>query len=74
MIPGMRLVDRLRDPARGWHPDQVQAADEIERLQSDAERHVEEKLALAATVRRLREALANSFCIHDYLVPDCELC
>lgn len=26
------IVTRLRDPARGWHPDQVEAADEIERL------------------------------------------
>lgn len=26
------LVQRLRNPNRGWHPDQTEAADEIERL------------------------------------------
>lgn len=28
---------RLRDPARGWHPDQIEAAAEILRLRSELE-------------------------------------
>ena len=29
------LVQRLRNPNRGWHPDQIEAADEIERLRAE---------------------------------------
>ena len=32
------LVERLRYKNRGWHPDQVEAADEIERLRAEVER------------------------------------
>lgn len=33
----MDITNRLRDPARGWHPDQIEAADEIDRLRAQLE-------------------------------------
>ena len=40
------LVQRLRNPNRGWHPDQIEAADEIKHLR--AERDVLKTVMIAA--------------------------
>lgn len=37
MIDAIDIAARLRDPARGWHPDQIEAAAEILRLRSELE-------------------------------------
>lgn len=35
MIDAIDIGARLRDPARGWHPDQIEAAAEIDRLRAE---------------------------------------